>query len=323
MKVLIIRLGAIGDVVHATIIADMIKNSDDSSVVDFLSAKYITDLLNVQKSVRKTFPFDLSKKDNLLYLTKLGLELRKEKYDIVFVLTNSFRCWYLTRIINPKKIIPRNKLVNGIEGFYTTGLKLSSDFKKPKKQNFQISDELKSKVAKYLGDGESPIVVFNPCGLNDKRRQGRTWRDTYWIELGNKLSEKYGARIFVTGSKEEAQVHQIYSAIKGAVILSGQLSLLESASVFASANLVIAGDSGPVHISAAVGAKTLSLLGSTGANVGAPYGENGYYIDSNFECRHCEQKKCKLLKDGEKYTPCMDAITPDTVLKFIEKENLL
>ena len=319
MKTLIIRLGAIGDVVNSTIIADMIKSKYKESIVDFLTSDFLVDFLKYQKSIDNVFSFKISQKNNPYYILKKGLELRKNKYDNVFVLTNSARSFLLTQIIKPKNKITRYAQTSGIKSFYKTALKFDESLQMPTNLNF-IVPKLDNDM--ILNSGV-PVVIFAPCGLNDKNRQGRIWRDTNWIELGNKLSEKYNAQILITGSKQEKNDHQIYKKIKNAKILSGELSLSDSAKLFATSDLLISGDSGPLHIAAAVGTKCIGLMGSTSPYFCAPFGEGGYVIDTQHKCKHCGLKKCKHLSEGEKYTPCMDDITPQRVVEFIEKEGLL
>ena len=65
--------------------------------------------------------------------------------------------------------------------------------------------------------------------------------------------------------------------------------------------------------------KTLALLGSTSPDKIKPYGQNGYYISADTDCKYCWQKKCKHLTNGEKYTPCMEKITTDMVINKVRE----
>ncbi len=183
MRILIIRLGAIGDVVHSTIIVDMIKKKFDGSTVDFLTSASIAPLLSCKKTIDNVFAFDIAKKNDLFYLLKCAIDLRKNGYDVVFPLTNSLRTLFLTYFISPQKVIKRYNKKSGVEGFYRTGLLLSPDLERVDRLNLDISAEEKDKVAKYVENNGNPVVVFAPCGMNDAKRPGRIWRDTNWLKL--------------------------------------------------------------------------------------------------------------------------------------------
>ena len=107
-KILIIRFGAIGDVVHSTIISTAIKNKYPQYKIHFLTLPFIKEMLKNDLNFEKIFEFDNSKKNNLFYLFKLGLALRKENYDVIFNLTNAFRTTFISFVANPKKVIKRS-----------------------------------------------------------------------------------------------------------------------------------------------------------------------------------------------------------------------
>ena len=85
------------------------------------------------------------------------------------------------------------------------------------------------------------------------------------------------------------------------------------------ADLMISGDTGPIHIASAFGVKTLALLGSTSPDKIKPYGENGFYISSKHNCKYCWKKKCPYLKENETYTPCMEALSVEEVFTEVQK----
>ena len=88
-------------------------------------------------------------------------------------------------------------------------------------------------------------------------------------------------------------------------------------------DLMISGDTGPLHIATGHNVKTLAILGSTSPDKIKPYGENGYYIEPTIDCKYCWKKKCKLIKEGERYTPCTESISVEMVLNKIKENNLL
>lgn len=318
-KILIIRLGAIGDVVHSTIIAQAIKSTYPQHQVDFITAKSICPVLENNSYIDNVIPFDMKQKDNIFYLIKKGLELRKTKYDFIINLTNAARNFIMIYFANPKTLVKRNaQRVHAVDAFYNTACDALGELKKPEYLDLGIDKEIQNKFKQELSAMQHPLVILSPGGENDSQRQGRIWVDEYWKQLGNMLAEKYGASVFVIGSPAEAKNHSKYQDIKNSHIYSGKLSLKETAALISLCDLFISGDSGPLHMADAVGAKTIALMGSTHPRSSSAYSKNGTFIEPTISCRYCGQRKCKMLGEGEKFTPCMCSIKPEKVMEVAD-----
>lgn len=317
-KILVIRFGAIGDVVHSSIIQSAIKSQYPDSVVHFMTSTMIAPIIQRDKNLEKVYAFDMSKKDDLAYLFKLGLELKKEKYDAVISLQNSLRNRFLGFMAGGEYIPRISKgAKHATDAFFASAKAVFSDLKKPDELKLFLDDEVLNKVKKLTSDFPRPFIIISPAGENDKFRKGRIWRFEKWNELSNKLVEKYGGTVLVVGSKPEGELHKKYLNIKKSKIFSGELTLDESIHLFSLADLFISGDSGPLHIASALGIKTLGIYGSTSPVFCAPYGKNGSVFQTPCECNSCDNKTCSKIIEGETYTPCMDAIEADRVFEYI------
>jgi len=322
-KILVIRFGAIGDVVHTTIIHQSIKENHPNCELHFLTSDFIVPLLEADPNLAKVYRFDNSKKDDFLYLLKLGLQFRKEKFDIVINMQNSIRNRFINLIANPKKVVYRNKFrVHAVDAFFNSGKEVFPDLEKPKDLKLFLSDKTLASVESKIQKYPRPFIVINPGGENDNARQGRIWPLTNWIDLSNKLIKKHGGTVFIVGSKGEKEYHKELLKIDSSVLFSGELTLDKSAALFKKADLFISGDSGPLHMASALGVNTLGLMGSTPATSCGPYGTKGYSIDPLYKCETGCDKVCLQAQD-DKYKPCMTSITVQTVLDFIKEKTLL
>lgn len=319
MKYLIIRLGAIGDAVHSTIMAQAIKTKYPEAQIHFMTASFIKPLIECSPFVDKVIPFDINKSNNFLYIMKTGLSLLFERYDIIFPLSNTARNIVMSYLAAPKRIVKRNtNRIHAVDAFFNTAVDGLGELEKPQKIILKINDELKKSIEEKVKGFERPFYIFSPGGENDNARQGRIWADEYWIELGNKLIEKYGGTIFICGGKNEKETHEKFKVIKNSKIFTGELSLTESAALYSISDLFISGDSGPLHIAACFDINIAALYGSTPAEAVSPYGHDNSCIEPSTECKYCQKRVCTKLKEGEKITPCMKSITPEKVLNFIE-----
>jgi ADP-heptose:LPS heptosyltransferase len=119
------------------------------------------------------------------------------------------------------------------------------------------------------GTGIKPhdrLVVVNRIGRADKQ-----WPVAHYRELTRRLADEAGARIVVLwGPGEETDARTIAASI-GDGLAAPPTSLRELTALARRAQLMIAGDTGPLHIAAAVGTPCLGLYGPTsGAQRGGP-----------------------------------------------------
>ena len=323
-KVLIIKLGAIGDVIHSTMLAQSIKRANPDCIVHFMTSDFITPLLENNPDIDKVIWFTGHRRNDYPYLIFKGLSLMFQRYDAVFPLSNSIRNYIMMFFMFPKQIIKRNKKrVHAVDCFYNTAVDNFGEIEKPKSLRIFVKDELKSEIKERFKDYPRPWIIFSPGGANDLDRQGRIWVDDYWKELGNSIIDEYGGTIFVCGSNKETELHKQYKEIKNSVILTGKMELIESTALYSLCDLFISGDSGPLHIASALDIKVLAILGSMPEYIVRPYCLQSYVAEPNTECKACGDKVCKLLKEGEKFTPCMKSIHACDILNLIRDNKLL
>ena len=96
-----------------------------------------------------------------------------------------------------------------------------------------------------------------------------------------------------------------------AVNLAGMTTLRELACLYELADIVVSTDSGPMHLSAAVGTPTVALFGPTDPSRTGPYGEGHAIIRAGLPCSPCFLKACETRK-------CMREITVDAVFDAVK-----
>ena len=318
-KILIIRFGAIGDVVHSSIIQKAIKEKDSDVQIDFMTSKDIMPVISRDKNLSKLWCFDMKRKNDYFYIFELGLQIRKEKYDYVFNMQNGLRNIWLSIHSGAKSFKHTKCKTHATDKFFQPVTRVYSDIEKPKSLKIYLDENKLADIKSRLEQYPRPYFMIAPAGDHDRYRKGRVWPFENWNKLGRLLREKFGGTVIVVGSRSEKQVHEKFVDIEGAKIFTGELSLDESVHLFSLADIFISGDSGPLHIASALDVYTIGLYGSTSPIIFAPYGEKGHTINSKNECKNCFKKTCKYLKEGENYTPCMKSITPENVLNYISE----
>lgn len=317
-KVLIIKLGAIGDIVHTSIICEAIKSKHPDWTIDFLTSKDFVKLLENHPYIDNIIPWEQEYKSLKGFFEIIKLYFSGQ-YDYYFSPTLSLRTFIFSILTFPKKFKFKKKLGGmWVEDYFQMARTIVKDIQLPKTLTLGVSEEANLIVENEIKNYARPYFVIAPGRVVDNTRQGRLWNVEKWKELTNKLISEYGGTVFVVGSKYEREVHKVLEN-ENIIIKSGEYELEHSKAILSKADLVISGDTGPIHIASAFNVKTLALLGSTDPKHIKPYGENGYYVSADYECLYCWKKKCPYLKKEEKYTPCMEKLTVEKVFEKVKE----
>ena len=317
-KILIIRAGAIGDVVHTTNLFRSIKQAYPEISIHYLTSELIKPLLIEDPDIEKVHTINPKFKLFSSYTKELAKTLKKEKYDLVINLQPSFKIKGLIFLAGIKKqlVYKKNFKMHAVTNFWYTGLKAFPNMKEIDALKLYLPKENINNAKNRVKDLAKPIVIINAGGVLAKR-QGRTYPVEQWVELGNKIQEKYNGTVILNGAKEDKEILAPLNKIQNSINYIGELSLIDSCAVIGEADLMLSGDSGPLHIATALGVNSIGLYGSMPAERTGCY-SSGTDVISKKECVPCNRRKCKFLKGTNKiYTPCMEEISIDEILKEI------
>lgn len=322
-KILVIRLNAIGDVVLSSVIPLAIKQKYPEYEVHFLTTVRNSKMLKNCSYIDRVIGYESFDENKTKRMWNCIKFLFKERYDLIICLNFTIRCYAMAFFSFPKKIIFKgNKGKSWVENYFNTAKKAFDELTLPDRLLLENDIDIEKQIQNILNQYPKPHIIINPGKCERQVRQGRVWNIEKWETLCDKLLKTYGGTIFVNGSKCERQYHS-HLQRDGVVVFSGDFNLEKSCAVLSQADLVISGDSGPIHIASAYNVNTLAILGSTSHDKIKPYGKNGYYIEPRIECKYCWKKKCKHLKGKDDYSPCIESITPDMVTEKISELNLI
>jgi ADP-heptose:LPS heptosyltransferase len=116
-----------------------------------------------------------------------------------------------------------------------------------------------------------PFAVINPGAGWDSKR----WPTQRLAKVANHLGQRWNLPTIVVwaGSRERAWADQIVALAPEHALLAPATSLMQLMELLRRARLMIASDTGPLHLAAAVGAPCLGLFGTTSREACGPYGE--------------------------------------------------
>lgn len=344
MEILIVKLSAIGDVVHTLPALNALHHGFPGSRITWLVEEKAYDIIKdhpylkkVIVSKRKRWLKNL-KKPSLWYPTLKEVisfvrELRSREYDLVIDFQGLLKSGLLV-------FLSRSKRKAG----YDRTREMSYVFlneRIPEYPKDQHAVERNTNLVKYLGagvDGRTGFKIF--IGEKDKRNiefflsthklktsrplivinSQATWETKLWqplkvAKLSDRLIENYGAQIVFTGGEDDYFPNEdILSLMKyTAVNYSGKTSLKELAYLLSLSDLMITMDSGPMHIASAVGTPTVALFGPTAPWRTGPYCNNAIVIRNQLSCSPCFKRRCDSRI-------CMEGISVEEVLEAADKQ---
>jgi len=318
-KILIIRFGAIGDLLHSSEIFRSIKRKHPDIEIHYLTTKMPSQIIEHDCDIDKIILLESKK---YKYLFELSKKLKKERYDLIINLQNSNRAKFLAFLIFAKKTVTYKKTfkLHAVENFWQTAHKVFKDIELRHELELKIPQETIDKIKTYI-PVDKKIVTINI--FTSPTRQGRKWRKEYFKELALKLIDKYNCSVVFSGAPDEAEELKDFENLSpNIIILAGKLSLMESCALYSISDVMISSDTGPLHL--ATGCEKpvcIGLFGAAPISRTGVWGEKHYAISADLPCIACNRRKCKIKKG--QYNPCMDAIKPETIFELIEKENLL
>ncbi len=337
MHILVFAPNWVGDVVLITPIAEAIKQAYKDSFLSFIVPRRCHDVLIGNPYVDKLIIFDeRSSHRSIREKIKFVSALRRDSYDIVFLLHRSFTRTFLCYLAGikqrvgyayPKRaflLTHRIPVVNKDslhkQDYY---LKVVEDYGIPfenKNSRIYICDGAVRRAEVLLKEyikGDDFRIALSPS----TNWPPKDWPLDYFERFIHLVHDKLRmVKFFITGSH-----HKIYfprfEKEEFVINLSGKTTILELAAVYRKMNVVVSGDSGPLHIAASVGTPYVGIYGATSPFLTSPRSSTkGKIIFRNTTCSvPCYVKSCK------RDFICMRSVKPEevaeTVRSILEKKD--
>lgn len=166
---------------------------------------------------------------------------------------------------------------------------------------------------------DKPIIA---CHVSSNNGQSKRWPIPYWARMIDLLISKDGANVILTGASGDLPLIEAIQqrAHEQPINLAGKTSLVQLAAILKRADLMVTGDSGPMHIAAAVGTPLIAIHGPTDPAMSGPVSPTATVLRSDIWCSPCYMAKgtpadCRFFT-----TQCMKNITPEQVLDVIHSK---
>ena len=313
-KILIIRLSSLGDILLTTPFIRAIKTQFPHIRIDMLIREEYADIIKLNPYIGQKFFFKKDEKSNIALIE----QLINNNYQLVIDLQNNLRS---KKIVSSLKINSVKFDKRSFDKFLLVNFKINKLREAPQipvrySNTIQILklddrglDLFTDKSANAELIGKNNLIGFCPGARHFTKR----WPKEYFIELGNKLTQN-GYRIVLFGGKIDKEIcAELVDKISGAINLSNNDELLQTAADMNLCKAVICNDSGLMHTASSTGTKVIAIFGSTVKEFGfAPYKCSNLILENySLTCRPCShigRSDCP-----KKHFDCMNAIKPEFV----------
>lgn len=183
----------------------------------------------------------------------------------------------------------------------------------------EISDIERGMAREHMSrlgiDFSRPILGIHTGGGN--RWVLKQWTEKGFVELIDLVGDNMGKEVQVLllgGSAEKSRNQRIASAVKKPVFDGGcDNPLRHFAGILSHCQLVLSGDSLPMHMALAMGCRVVVLFGPTSSNEIDLFG-NGEKVFPVLDCLVCYRSSCDVKPN------CMDSISAPVVYEAVKRQ---
>jgi len=177
-----------------------------------------------------------------------------------------------------------------------------------------IADEHRRRARAILGSAGTPIVAMHVSG----GRPVKQWDPARFADVARRLAIARRASIVLTGSAADRPlIEQVARAVPAGSVVdaSGDESLLTLAALLGEADLLVTGDTGPMHIAAAVGTPIVAVFGPSDPRRYAPRGARDRVLRVDLPCAPCNRIRLPPARCTGMMPDCLALVSADSVFE--------
>ncbi len=373
-RLLIIRLSAIGDVIHCLPISAALKEAYPHLEITWLVEEISEEIVSGNPYLHDVIVIPRGRWNRgrlrspqvwAEYLSFLRM-LRRRRFDVTLDLQGYAKSalmalatgarhrigWWRMRDgsgIVSRSLPKRKESVHRVDWFLDVARVLEAS---PAKVTFPLTfprealDRVRCLLSAGGIDPDQPYAVLNQAAGDPARR----WVSAHFGEVAAKIAFEYGMPSVLVGVDKDrapdqeiiAQFQSCYenflehsrragetrNSVPAPLDLAGKTTLKELAALLAGCAVQISGDTGSLHIAAALERPVVGLYGSSDPAHAGPWGQTAHVLSRRDLCsRACTIRRCAFVTDAAeqnstgngsdpvvKTARCLEAITPDEVV---------
>lgn len=329
-RALIVRLGSLGDIVHAMPVAAALRTAFPAARIDWATHPAYVPLVGLVQGVDAAIPVDTrawqpGSRGNLF----AGLSsLRQAAYDIALDLQGLIKSAVLARAAGAGRTIgfARAHLREPAARFFYDETVDPGDAVHVIQQNLALSTHVgadgqtvrfplavpaSAAARQAAGEaGAGGFALLNPGAAWPNKR----WPADRFGALADGLRRQHGlASVVLWGPGEKPLAEAVVAASQGAARLAPPTTIADMVAVAGAARLMVSGDTGPLHLAAAVGTPVVALFGPTRTERNGPWAGQDISLSRTAACECLYERRCRRAR------PCIEEIDVDDVLAAVTR----
>ncbi|HWB54774.1 MAG TPA: lipopolysaccharide heptosyltransferase II [Tepidisphaeraceae bacterium] len=335
-RILLIKPSAIGDVVHTLPVLNLIRRRWPDAHIAWMLTPLCANLLEGHPQLNEIILFQRRQLGRgwrdpraTAGLWKLAAELRNRKFDLVIDLQGLFRSGWFTWTTGAPYRVGFAEARECAWIFYTHRIRTGDKHNRLRNGGQHAVDRYLT-LADALGCGRSPVEF--PLSINQTERSwvseklggiskyavlipGTIWQTKRWpvehfADLANTIRRRFNLAIVAAGSPEE---RELANQVNADLNLAGQTNLRQLTALINGAQIIIANDTGPMHIAAALGKPLVTPFGPTNPDLTGPYNRPDAVVRLDIPCSPCYSRQCS-------HTSCMHLLKANMVADQVEDQ---
>ncbi|MCC7418264.1 MAG: glycosyltransferase family 9 protein [Acidobacteria bacterium] len=335
-RILLVRLGALGDVVHAIPVAAALRRALPSARIDWLVSAKHREVLDLVPAIDQRLAInDRAGASGGRTLLQAIAGLRRERYDVAIDLQGLIKSAALARLSGATRVIGfaspfvREPLARW---FYTEAHDPGTGGVHDRGEGRHIV-EINLGILEALGIPRGPIVfplapIDSAAARSVRERTGgryallnpgaawpnKRWPPERFAAVARALRARHAlASTVLWGPAEETLAREVVAASEGAAALAPRTSIADLVALARGAALMVSGDTGPTHLAAAVGTPIVALFGPTRPQRNGPWAPDDLAISRAGVCQCHHLRRCRLA------SMCLLDVQVSEVLEAIDR----
>lgn len=284
MKIAIVKLSAMGDIIHAMVALQYIKQTYPSIQIDWIVEKVFLKVLEGNPHIDTILPVNLKaiKKDKQAFLPQLELviEYARNNYDLVIDAQGLIKSAITAKFLGENRAgFSKDSIREGLASYmYTHKVDIPYDANTIDRNVKVISAPLDMEITQEMIHNKEPFLFYNEAEeveayLSQERKNiifviGSTWESrNYPKEKFAQVADELQQNVLVVwGNKEErTRAEWIAQHSKYATALP-KINLNALKCIIAKSDLLIGNDTGPTHMAWGLNVPSITLFGPTPVN---------------------------------------------------------
>ena len=342
MRLLIVRLSALGDVVHTLPLAAALRRAFPDGVIDWVIDERSADLLSLVPVLDRVVVLRTRSRPALRALAECGRTLRGRGYDVALdaqglgksalvarcsgaarvvgfttpFLRERWARWLYTERADPGRpthVVERNLGLLAPLGVDSGAWAFPLQFP---------PSDAPARTRGRLGVAGGRFALLNPCSAWASKcwPAERFGAVASWLRRAHRLPSAV-----LWGPGEEERAEAVAAASDGAAEVAPPTRLRDLVALTRAAAVVVSGDTGPLHVAAAVGTPVVGLYGPSDPARNGPWSPDDVVVSrfASCRCRPAHDRGARtagrMVRACRSAARCLDEISVEDVTAAVDR----